>query len=85
MRPLPCRPLPCCHVALPRGPVDHASALLTPCRPAPAPFAPTRRSKAKVSKKGDKVIVTLKKLHKTNWGQLRMNVCLPYRRGGGGS
>ena len=31
---------------------------------------------------GRKLIVTLTKLHPVNWGQLRANVCLPYRRGG---
>ena len=38
--------------------------------------------KWKLSKNKDKVIVTLKKAHKMGWGQLRANVCLPYRRGG---
>ena len=78
-----CVECPAVHLSATRPcvPVHHASVrLTTPRRP-----GPTWRSKAKVSKKGDKVIITLKKLHKTNWGQLRMNVCLPYRRGGGGS
>ena len=69
--------------------LQHASASEEMSQKVPPCPGPVRthawRSKAKVSKKGDKVIVTLKKLHKTNWGQLRMNVCLPYRRGGGGS
>ena len=41
--------------------------------------------KAKVNKKKDKIIVTLKKAVATQpWEQLRANVVLPYRRGGGG-
>ena len=41
--------------------------------------------KAKVNKKKDKIIITLKKANATQpWEQLRANVVLPYRRGGGG-
>lgn len=40
--------------------------------------------KCRVSKKGDKLIVTLRKRDSVPWGQLRANVSLPYRRGGGG-
>ena len=44
-----------------------------------------RRSKFRVSTKNKKLIVTLKKREKMGWGQLRANVALPYRRGGGGA
>ena len=43
------------------------------------------RSKFRVSTKNKKLIVTLKKREKSGWGQLRANVALPYRRGGGGA
>ena len=41
------------------------------------------KCKTRVSVKNKKLIITLKKAHPINWGQLRANVCLPYRRGGG--
>ena len=40
------------------------------------------KCKTRVLLKKKKLIVTLTKLHPVNWGQLRANVCLPYRRGG---
>ena len=43
------------------------------------------RSKFRVSTKNKKLIVTLKKREKMGWGQLRANVALPYRGGGGGA
>ena len=89
MRPLPCRRVAalrtvCLAAALLWGSRERSPSHALPPRPGPL-RTHARRSKAKVSKKGDKVIITLKKLHKTNWGQLRMNVCLPFRRGGGGT
>ena len=40
--------------------------------------------KCVASKKGDKMIVTLRKRDKRPWSELRAKVTLPYRRGGGG-
>jgi hypothetical protein len=40
--------------------------------------------KARVSKKGDKLVITLKKANQMEWAELRSKVHLPYRRGGGG-
>ena len=42
------------------------------------------KCKTRVSAKNKKLVVTLRKAHQMSWGQLRANVCLPYRRGGGG-
>ena len=68
----------------PRSRLGPASAPALPPLPLQAGPIDCDKCKTRVSAKNKKLVVTLRKAHQMSWGQLRANVCLPYRRGGGG-